>query len=107
MESMPQRISKVYLSIDSAVIDDPLDIIHLADHQTENLNAINCGSLPLHRLVVKFGCIVMLLRNLSVKDGLCNGTRLVVDELSDNLIYCKILLRNGNLSTDRWLKVQL
>ena len=33
----------------------------------------------------------MLLRNLSLKDGLCNGTRLIVKHLHNNVIDCEIL----------------
>lgn len=33
----------------------------------------------------------MLIRNLSISEGLCNGTRLLVLDLSDNLLRCEIL----------------
>ena len=33
----------------------------------------------------------MLIRNLSINEGLCNGTRLMVIELTDHLLKCKIL----------------
>lgn len=39
----------------------------------------------------------MLLRNLSIKDGLCNGTRLIVRHLHTNVIDCEVLtgIRKG------------
>ena len=40
---------------------------------------------------VKVGSVIMLLRNLSLKDGLCNGTRLKVCNLQDNVIDAEIL----------------
>ena len=43
----------------------------------------------------------MLLRNLSLKDGLCNGTRLIVRQLHTNVIDCEIL--TGTRSGDRVL----
>ena len=33
----------------------------------------------------------MLIRNLNIKNGLCNGTRLQVTKLGKNIIYAKIL----------------
>ena len=41
----------------------------------EHLNNIRKG-LPPHELNLKVNVIVMLIRNLSISDGLCNGTRL-------------------------------
>jgi len=33
----------------------------------------------------------MFIRNLSINEGLCNGTRLMIIELADHLLKCKIL----------------
>jgi len=33
----------------------------------------------------------MLIRNLSINDGLCNGTRLMIIELANHLLKCMIL----------------
>lgn len=38
-------------------------------YTTEFLNTLDPSSLPPHRLVLKPGCVVMLLRNLRVRDG--------------------------------------
>jgi len=46
--------------------------------------------MPPHDLRLKHGAIVMLLRNLNVKDGLCNGTRLIVDHMGDRVLQCTI-----------------
>ena len=37
------------------------------------------------------GTVVMLLRNLNLKAGLCNGTRLLVMELKPHVLMCEIL----------------
>uniref|UniRef100_A0A8C4SGL7 ATP-dependent DNA helicase n=1 Tax=Erpetoichthys calabaricus TaxID=27687 RepID=A0A8C4SGL7_ERPCA len=67
-------------------------------HETEHinspleyLNTINPAGLPQHSLNLKMETIVMLLRNLNTKQGLCNGTRLVVNTMTDNVIEAKVL----------------
>ncbi|XP_040381099.1 uncharacterized protein LOC121054713 [Oryza brachyantha] len=40
------------------------------------LNSINCANFPAHKIALKQGATIMLLRNLNQSIGLCNGTRL-------------------------------
>ncbi|XP_073152242.1 uncharacterized protein [Henckelia pumila] len=42
--------------------------------QEEFLNSLSPSGLPPHRIVLKVGCPVMLLRNVAPELGLCNGT---------------------------------
>ena len=66
--------TRVYQSADSAIIrDSESDQIPV-----EFLNAINISGLPVSKITLKVGCPVMLLRNLSTKEGLCNGTHAIV-----------------------------
>lgn len=44
----------------------------------EQLDGIEVGGLPPHRLTLKKGSIVMLLKNFNKRQGLCNGTRMRV-----------------------------
>ncbi|CAN7105154.1 unnamed protein product [Brassica rapa subsp. narinosa] len=44
----------------------------------EYLNCLEFQGLPKHKLVLKVGIPVMLLRNINEKEGLCNGTRIIV-----------------------------
>ena len=34
----------------------------------------------------------MLIRNISVHEGLCNGTRLRILDIANNLLKCKVLI---------------
>ncbi|XP_076915538.1 uncharacterized protein LOC143574924 [Bidens hawaiensis] len=45
------------------------------------LNGLKISGMPNHRLVLKVGVPVMLLRNINHKKGLCNGTRLQIHEI--------------------------
>ena len=40
----------------------------------EFLNSLNHSSLPLSRLELRIGAPIILMRNLDLKQGLCNGT---------------------------------
>lgn len=55
------------------------------------LNAYDANGFSYHRLPLKIGQPVMVIRNLSVVQGICNGTRLIIISISGHLLRCKIL----------------
>uniref|UniRef100_A0A914QDL2 ATP-dependent DNA helicase n=1 Tax=Panagrolaimus davidi TaxID=227884 RepID=A0A914QDL2_9BILA len=59
-----------------------------ADAMLEHIHEQTPTGLPPHKLTLKKGCKVMLIRNLSLRDGLCNGTILQVKKWNENLIWC-------------------
>ena len=65
----------------------------------EVLNAVSMINFPEHRIFLKPGVPIMLLRNLSQANGLCNGTRLIVRELADRVIQAVIMMGShiGNI----------
>ena len=76
---------KTYYSIDSLEDEESY-----ADYQVSTLNALSPSSLPPHELVVKKGSILMIIRNLS-PPRICNGTRIIVDNLKNHVIVGRIL----------------
>jgi hypothetical protein len=60
-------------------------------YPTEWLNAQTPSGMPPHELKLKVGAIVMLLRNLHVRNGLCNGTRMIITALHEHSIECKLI----------------
>jgi hypothetical protein len=80
--------SKTYFSIDTVESENESE--RLA-YPVEVLNSLEISGLPPHKLTLKIGCVIMLLRNLNTRAGLCNGTRLIVRELKNNVILAHIL----------------
>ena len=81
---------RIYTSIDSGEnCDDNGEMSEVL--LPEYLNSLNPQNLPPHELHLKINCIVMLIRNISVHEGLCNGTRLRILDLANNLLKCKVL----------------
>ncbi|KAG2643530.1 hypothetical protein PVAP13_2KG340800, partial [Panicum virgatum] len=92
---VPQE-SKEYLSADS--ISKCLDTCNDADvlYPVEYLNTLNANNFPQHRVILKIGVPIILLRNLNQSIGLCNGTRLIVTNLGDNIIEA-IIITGSNI----------
>ena len=60
-------------------------------YPTEWLYKQTPSGLPPHELNLKVGAIVMLLRNLHVKEGLCNGTRMIIRQMRDHCLQCELI----------------
>lgn len=72
----------------------------------ENANCERPSGFPQHEVKIKKGCIVMLLRNLCILYGLCNGTRLVVEECYEDSLHATILFGQHKDETYLIPKVQ-
>jgi ATP-dependent DNA helicase PIF1 len=81
---------KQYLSCDSVCPSDEDVEIDQRWVTVEFLNDIKCSGMPNHVLNFKKGVPVMLMRNVDISIGLCNGTRLIVDHLGKNIIVAHV-----------------
>ena len=72
-----------YESSDHPDIDDinPPEILH----------GLNISGLPNHEIHLKVGTPVVLLRNLDPSLGLCNGTRLIIEQLGQKVLQARII----------------
>ncbi|XP_076954060.1 uncharacterized protein LOC143628320 [Bidens hawaiensis] len=81
-----------YLSSDS--IDEVESVSEDFDptlYSHDFLNGIKMSGMPNHRLLLKVGVPIMLLRNINQKKCLCNGTRLQVVSLGKHVIEAKVV----------------
>lgn len=57
----------------------------------ELLNKLEISSLPRHELRLKVNCVTMLIRNINISEGLCNGVRLQMLDLGKYMLRAMIL----------------
>ncbi|XP_021832238.1 uncharacterized protein LOC110772138 [Prunus avium] len=94
---MVERVVITLTNEDVDMVERAMYSFDLVEDDTRNLNhpeflnSICIGGLPPHKLTLKRGAPVMLLRNIDPKLRLCNGTRLLCRGSYQNLIDAEIL----------------
>ncbi|KAM3268721.1 ATP-dependent DNA helicase pif1-like [Capsicum chacoense] len=86
-----QNPEKSYLSSDKICGSDQTYLALEHVHTPEFLNTIKCSGVSNHAITLKVGVPVMLLRNIEQSEGLCNGTRLIVTRLGNQVTEAKVL----------------
>ncbi|CAN1768089.1 ATP-dependent DNA helicase PIF1 [Linum perenne] len=76
----------VYLSSDTLTTSGSNQATLETQYPTEFLNGLSFNGMLEHQLRFKQYTIVMLLRNLNPTDGLCNGTRILLTHLGNNVL---------------------
>ncbi|GKC22322.1 DNA helicase, partial [Tanacetum coccineum] len=78
--------TKTYLSSDEAIpmVRETSETELL--YPMEYLNTISFPVFPPHDLQLKVGSPIMMLQNVNLRRGLCNGTRMIVTSLMSRLI---------------------
>lgn len=83
---------RVYVSADSVITEAGADAEDAQDvFPVEFLRSLNAPGLPAGELHLKTGCPLILLRNLSPSQGLCNGTRMTVLRMTNRVLECQII----------------
>ncbi|KEH38036.1 PIF1-like helicase [Medicago truncatula] len=91
MMSLIPGEEKEYLNSDSVCRSGENSDVQSEWFTTEFLNGIKSSGIPNHRLKLKVGCPVMLMRNIDQANGLCNGTRLTVTHLGKTTIAATVI----------------
>jgi ATP-dependent DNA helicase PIF1 len=88
MEQIPGEIVSLY-SADKVVNSyEPVRDLYAVEY----INSLETSGIPDHLLHLKKGCILMCLRNMSPEAGCYNGTRLIVNDVRNNMILrCTII----------------
>ncbi|GJS97544.1 DNA helicase [Tanacetum coccineum] len=82
---------KIYLSNDEAIpLGGDTSETELL-YPMEYLNTMNFLGFPPHELELKVGSPIMLLGNVNLSEGLCNGTRMIVKSLKSKVIKAQII----------------
>jgi len=90
LDLMPGE-EKTYFSYDSPLTQNGnCDIVDDV-HTSKFLNTINASGLPHHKIRLKIGVPIMLLRNIDLKLGLCNGTRLIITRMEKFILEGKVI----------------
>lgn len=75
----------IYSSVSRLVPDSSTSQL-LEEMPVEVMESINPSALPPHELKLKVGSVVIVMRNLNVRESICNGTRLLVTRLGHRVI---------------------
>lgn len=89
--SLVKGETKTYLSSDEVI---PLGRDGAATellYPPEYLNTLKFTGLPPSNLTLKVGTPIMLIRNINLGSGLCNGTRMIVTQLLSKLIEAEVI----------------
>ncbi|PIA50768.1 hypothetical protein AQUCO_01200187v1 [Aquilegia coerulea] len=87
--------SHIYLSADMLSPMSGGPEIQDVSPPIEFLNSMIISGLPNHKIELKLGVPIMLLRNINQRFGLCNGTRLIVTKLGAKFIQAKVIIGNN------------
>ncbi|KAG3232495.1 hypothetical protein PI124_g22421 [Phytophthora idaei] len=79
-------VSQEDLSTDSVEEDEEVNFF-----EQEELHTVNINGIPPHKLTLKKGAPIMMVRNLNPDLGLCNGTRLRIVGLNPHVIHTMIM----------------
>ena len=87
IQRMPGELHECF-SVYSVVVDGDIED---DTYSIGILNSLTPSGVPLHILLLKRGAVLILLKNLDLKAGLTNGSRLIIKDFFRHLLDVEIL----------------
>ena len=89
-EDFSQQEARVFHACNSIVEEE------LRNHYPQDLlDKHEQSGLPPHKLVLKVGCPIIMMRNYARRYGVVNGTSLIITEIHDHSFKARILTGNS------------
>lgn len=95
-EISSRRRDHTYFYSSDSLIEDKTNPSSTAFTSADNLNNIDVPGVPPHRLELKSDALAMLTRNLNFSEGLVNGQKVVVPNVSPNSRVIQVELLNSD-----------
>jgi hypothetical protein len=89
--NMLPGMKRIYLSTDTVCKTSSDGDNAKILYPVEFINQLEFNGVPSHTISLRIGTPIMLLRNLNLSAGLCNGTRLIVTQLAERVIEAQII----------------
>lgn len=86
------------LSVNHPILDGNHPVI-----PEEILETLQPSGFPPHIMNLKLGAVYMMLRNLNVKKGLCNGSRIAIRSIGTRLVFYDLLYSDGTVREENLL----
>ncbi|GJX56922.1 DNA helicase [Tanacetum coccineum] len=92
--STVEGTNTIYKSLDEAIpVRNNRGEVELL-YPTEYLNSLQVSGFPPYELELKVGAPIMLLKNINLHGGLCNGTIMIIKKLWSKLIEAQVITGN-------------
>lgn len=92
INNLLQGEAKEYVSVDSILSEDPAENLNVP---LEYINSLTPSGMPPHKLVLKKGAIVVLIRNMNIGSGLVNGVRMIVRGMQERSLKLEVITGTG------------
>jgi hypothetical protein len=87
-EDILRRLPGIASTLKSIDTPDPDGVGSLPE---ECLNKLTIGGFPNHEVLIKIGMPLVVLRNMDIKNGVCNGSRIMVLDYGAGFIIGKLM----------------
>jgi hypothetical protein len=81
-------VEKCFLSTNKVKCSDVAEAMNFP---FEFLQSLTPSGMPPHKLNLKIGAFMILLRNFNINNGLCNDTGMGIKNIMENIVDCEVI----------------